>query len=398
MLDERRGGSAGGAGTPESLVDTSRTVRRCADLAYRLMKALVEGDGAEAARIEGEITAGPCDPNWARTIREYVAFFGVAGARGEIPYVRPTAAGESVVPIRTAARIALVADWGTGAEPAKRVLTAIADMRPDVVVHLGDIYYSGTPVECRENFIRPIEAALGANRERIPVFALAGNHDMYCGGVGYYPMIAALNPGTLRQAASYFCLRSMDSSWQILAMDTGLNDYNPVRVSDALTYVEPDERAWHLRRIREFGGRTILLSHHQLFSAFARIGSSGTSACNPHLLAMLAEFQVAGPIAAWFWGHEHSLDIYRPFAGLGRGRCIGHGAVPVFAEEGGRKPLEGLVDAPQLVPGTEPSVERGIYAHGFAMLTLGTSDMASHAEYFEVLEGTTRSVYAETIA
>ena len=37
-----------------------------------------------------------------------------------------------------------------------------------------------------------------------------------------------------------------------------------------------------------------------------------------------------GSIAAWFWGHEHSLGIYEPYAGLDKGRCIGCGAIPVF--------------------------------------------------------------------
>jgi 3',5'-cyclic AMP phosphodiesterase CpdA len=152
----------------------------------------------------------------------------------------------------------------------------------------------------------------------LPVFTLSGNHDMYCGGVGFYELIKHLNSPPFTQTASFFCLRSADEKWQLLAMDTGLHDDNPASVADALTYLEEDELAWHCDRIKEFAGRTILLSHHPLFSAFSAIGPSNASgrrsATNPLLLKAFERMVVSKPIAAWFWGHEHTLSIYGPFA------------------------------------------------------------------------------------
>jgi hypothetical protein len=282
-----------------------------------------------------------------------------------------------------------------------RVLKQVADARPDVLIHLGDIYYSGTPNECDANFSRPIHAELGHGGRTLPVFALSGNHDMYCGGVGYYDMIDRLNAPPAQQTASYFCLRSTDGEWQFVAMDTGLHDFSPLAVEDAVTYVEPDEVEWIARRVREFPGRTILLSHHQLFSAFSPIGKAGPngvrSPCNPHLLAMFAELKDEGRIAAWFWGHEHSLGIYKPFAGLRRGRCIGNGAVPVYGFEEIYRPVDGLIRIPELVEGALPVQKAGVYPHGFTMLELGRAGSEARARYFLDEAGKARCFYEEAL-
>jgi len=255
------------------------------------------------------------------------------------------------------------------------------------VIHLGDIYYSGTATECSTYFQRIVDMVLDRARTKIPIYTLSGNHDMYSGGAGYYDLLAALNDPPQRQPASFFCLRATDQSWQFIAMDTGLHDHNPFDVSGALTYLEPDEEDWHAARIGEFPGRTILLSHHQLFSAFSRIGPAGPDGrgnpCNPPLLKSLQRFQAAAPgrVAAWLWGHEHNLCIYQPYAGLDCGRCIGHGAVPVFDSEAPYAPLPDLPDPPQLVAETQLPSKNDLYAHGYAMVTLGGA--TARIDYFE---------------
>ncbi len=76
--------------------------------------------------------------------------FGSTGVQ-PIPYVRPADVGNYTIPIKAGAKIALFGDWGTGGEPARRILEQMRQQQPDVVVHLGDIYYSGTDSECRSN-------------------------------------------------------------------------------------------------------------------------------------------------------------------------------------------------------------------------------------------------------
>jgi hypothetical protein len=155
-------------------------------------------------------------------------------------------------------------------------------------------------------------------------------------------------------------------------MDTGLHDDNPGTVAGAVTYLEEDELAWHCDRIKEFSGRTILLSHHQLFSAFSPIGSADSqgkrAAINPSLLKAFKQMTEKKEIAAWFWGHEHTLSIYKPFAGLERGRCLGHGAVPVSVIDEIYKPLPDLDNAPATIDQSKLGTTGGVYNHGYAVL------------------------------
>ncbi len=377
------------------------SVRSCAELGLQLLEAKVRGDGAEVARLTGEFTGGVCDPAWASTILEYAKYFGPNGTRRSVPYVRPAEAGEGVIEIKAGARVGLVSDWGTGAGPAREVMRHLAALAPDVLVHLGDIYYSGTPRECEANFRLVVDAAF-APEGAPPTYVLAGNHDMYCGGVGYYGLISSLNAGSKRQKASFFCLRSSDERWQVLAMDTGLHDYSPLSVNDAVTHIETEELEWHRRRVAEFDGKTILLSHHQAFSAFSAIGPADSQgrrdATNPNLMAAYRTLNAGSKVAAWFWGHEHNLCVYDRFGGVERGRCIGHGAVPVFATDDVYAPLADLADAPTLVPSTKLALDGGVWAHGFALLTLGEGGAPCRAEYHQVPTDDPSPLYVESIA
>jgi V8-like Glu-specific endopeptidase len=374
---------------------------RCASLAMQMLQAKLSGDAATLARLKGEMDSGKCDPGWATTIEEYVKYFGPTGTRAQPIYVTPAKAGEKALPIKAGCRVGLIGDWGTGAAPARRLLGLVKAQKPDVLIHLGDIYYSGTPEECATKFEAEMTAAFGPKETRIPIYTLAGNHDMYCGGVGYYGLIQRLNRAPSTQEASFFCLRGEDASWQILAMDTGRHDYSPLGVEDVVTFVEADEQAWLQRRIAEFNGRTILMSHHQLFSAYSRIGPKDrrgrANPVNPQLLDMFTGFgEPRERIAAWFWGHEHNLCIYERYVGLARGRCLGHSAVPVFIEDDPYETLEGLRNPPKIVAATEVSHDGSYYRHGFAMLTLNAGG-AGTAEYFEDREGIATRTYTETL-
>ncbi len=170
-------------------------------------------------------------------------------------------------------------------------------------------------------------------------------------------------------------------------------------VEDAVTHLEDDEVDWHCERIREFEGRTILLSHHQPFSAFSVIGKRDEkgrlSPTNPDLIKALYAFQAEGRIAAWFWGHEHTFTIYKPFANLDRGRCIGHGAVPVSVKDDIYMPLHGLTSEPEIVPGTKLGQQGSVWMHGYAMLKIGPNGVVAH--YYQDMGGKPNLVYSETI-
>jgi DNA/RNA endonuclease G (NUC1) len=375
----------------------------CATLGWQLLQAKVLGDGASEKRVRAQLRGSTCDPLWAQTIDEYVKYyFGTLGTRRDQIYVTPEQAGSKVIGIAAGAKVALIGDWGTGADPARRVLEQVKALNPDVIVHLGDIYYSGTDEECQTNFEEIFNQVFDRAKTKLPpVYTLAGNHDMYCGGVGYYKLIKRLNKPAMTQPASFFCLRTKDDSWQLLAMDTGRHDYSPFSVNDVVTFVEPDEQHWLHERLQEFSGKTILLSHHQLFSAFSAIGKPGTNgmlrAYNPQLQATYDVLRGTGKhIAAWFWGHEHNLCIYEPYNNLNCGRCIGHSAIPVFAADTPYDPLPNLQDPPSIKNESMLSTIGQFYTHGFAMLTLTVGGDAT-ADYFEDLNGSANKLYSETI-
>jgi hypothetical protein len=240
---------------------------------------------------------------------------------------------------------------------------------------------------------------------------------MYAGGVGYFETLAKLNPSPpfmpeQAQAASYFCLRNPSRAFQILAMDSGLHDGDPFTVATDVTWLEAEEAAWHVEQINSFhaeGGRTILLSHHQLFTAFDPIGASETrppelQAYNPNLLQTFREVLDAGKVLAWFWGHEHNCAIYQPYGPLSRGRCIGHGAIPVMAEPDPYAPNPRIANPPRLVddpktgrPLRLPLAPDGLmYQHGYAILRLNDVMRTATAEYYVAGEPTS-PFFVETL-
>src|SRR4051794_11677085 len=90
------------------------TAKFCASMAFKLAKAEISGDSAEADRLRKELTTpmGPCDPRWA----EVVAIYLHNRVKGGIPYRRHQALSDFVTDGRLPAkcRVALIADWGTG--------------------------------------------------------------------------------------------------------------------------------------------------------------------------------------------------------------------------------------------------------------------------------------------
>jgi hypothetical protein len=177
-----------------------------------------------------------------------------------------------------------------------------------------------------------------------------------------------------------------------------------------MTYLEPDELRWHvdkIERVHAAGGKTILLSHHQLFSPFAAIGRASAKpgdapAYNTNLLSAFRDVLQAGKIAGWFWGHEHNLAIYEPYGPLRTGRCIGHGAVPVMASQHPYQVIAGLADPPQLVrdPQTGRPIELvtnddGVFGIGYVLVTL-RGDRTAEVAYY-VLDRDD-PIYKETLA
>ncbi len=254
-------------------------------------------------------------------------------------YPQPYTNQTGIFPLDAVTRVSLISDWGSGTESAYKVMQHVREVqKPAVTIHLGDIYYTGTAEEVQKYFLGIDDWYRGTQRS----FALNANHEMYCGGAGYFDHILP----TLDQPATYFCLEN--EYWRVIGLDSGywcpviplaeqfrstkLDEEN-IRWLSEVVFADPNDKR-----------PVILLSHHPWFSAFehhyARLGEQ----LSPWL----------DRIVLWFWGHEHRFCGYGKYGLDGhlpvRGRCIGHGGMPVDLNNAKRKELP-LVFVDQRVAG-----------------------------------------------
>ncbi len=255
-------------------------------------------------------------------------------------------------------RVALLSDWGTGLYGAPKSAASIAadPRRYDLVLHLGDVYYSGTQGEVKERFLdhwpRP-QSALSR--------ALNANHEMYTGGEGYFRVVLP----AFTQPASYFALQN--NHWILVGLDSAYADHD----------LHGDQVAW-LERIAASAGsrKMVVFSHHQPFSL---LDSQG-----PKLVTKLGSLLSQRKIFAWYWGHEHRCVLYDAHPAWGvLGRCIGHGGYPHFRDKLAHLPSDQpkwrRLETKNLVPGAvildapNPFVEghaEEYGAHGYLTLEL----------------------------
>ena len=246
-------------------------------------------------------------------------------------------------PGSNAIRISIAGDWGTGTDEAFRIANRIANTSPDITIHLGDVYYVGDLHEIQEKCLgMTMNGYTGVNwpKGSQGSFALNGNHEMYANGRPYFQTFLKTlgmqgNPGG--QEASFFCLET--PSWRILAIDTGYNSVGvPILGSipiikkipflGADCHLENDIIDWLRNTVKpaENAKPTLLLSHHQYFTAFPDEEEYSKPA------SQLAEFFQKQEIV-WIWGHEHRLGIYDKYKTADGitfyGRCVGHSGMPV---------------------------------------------------------------------
>jgi len=228
-------------------------------------------------------------------------------------------------------RVALAGDWGSGTKDADEIARCIEREEPHFTIHLGDIYYVGTPEETAAHMLGGKVLWPTGSRGS---FALNANHEMYARGKAYFTLLLpALGQRDAAgafggQKASFFALKNDD--WLVVGLDTGYYSVGyPIfeKIFKPSAKLHDRQLEW-LRdtvRIEDDQQRgIILLSHHQYYSQF----ESGYEKAAKQLAAL-----VNRPVL-WFWGHEHRFALYGQHATHKSklevyGRCLGHGGLPI---------------------------------------------------------------------
>jgi hypothetical protein len=232
-------------------------------------------------------------------------------------------------PLPNKARIAVLSDWGTGLYGGPVCARSIeADNKKfNLLLHLGDVYYSGDIEEVEERFLKFWPKVPGAISR-----ALNSNHEMYSGGYGYFDRILP----AFKQKSSYFAFQN--DYWLLVGLDTGYSEHE----------LYGSQAEWLLKLVKNAGDRRVVLfSHHQPYSLYEKQGAA--------LVRQIGKLLDHQKIHAWYWGHEHRCVVYdqHPIWGV-LGRCVGHSAFPYFRDDFDQplaKPGWQRVTGRNLVPG-----------------------------------------------
>jgi hypothetical protein len=230
--------------------------------------------------------------------------------------------------------IAIIGDWGTGdwqdgtcPPPAKLVADAIRQINPapDILIHLGDVYYSGREREETDRLLNGFPGAgSGYN------FTLNSNHEMYSGANGYFG--DALNhPLFIHQNhCSYFAIKYRH--WIIIGLDSAYYDNSFMVSKGALSNSDNQYQQDFIQNLNiQPDDLVIVLTHHP------GIDFDGNT-----ILPLFTEINSALHRSPdyWYYGHIHDGIVYDEHSIAGdaslktysgtypRLRCVGHSSIP----------------------------------------------------------------------
>jgi hypothetical protein len=370
-------------GMPDSVITPQRYKSEFLDFDNKraLLKSKIVGpDGT----LFLDIPYGQFDPGWAmagilnifrsmRIIHDHKFI--------ETPAIVTSFAGQESL------TVCLIGDWGTGLwkdgkydPPSKLIADAIKNMPvpPDIIIHLGDVYYSGLKSEEQRNLLDMFPTARGKFN-----FTLNSNHEMYSGAHGYFdnalkdPMFSCQTNG------SYFAIKFMN--WVILGLDSAYFDRSAMVLKGALA----DDNSVQKDFIRSLNisahHKIILLTHHP---------GMDYNGMEINRLLVQQVYEALGNIYPdyWYYGHIHNGIVYNQFSAVGdptyqtrsgtypRLRCVGHSAIPFGPAELGENPgIDYWAHNP--LPDPDEKQEHRVL-NGFAMLSLREDAMTENM--FEV--------------
>jgi Calcineurin-like phosphoesterase len=366
----------------------------------------VGGDGT----LISTVTFAQLDPAWALTgvFYLYYYFLGAKKATFGIKPVTVNIGGPPPQPPPPASlTIAVMGDWGTGQwqdgtynSPAVLVGNAINSLKPDIMLHLGDVYYSGISFEESARLLQAFPKGSKYN------FTMNSNHEMYDGGNGYFGT-ALKNPlFTLQNQTSYFVINYAD--WVLVALDSAFYDQSFFVMEGGLN---AGQQAFVQGLNIDSSKKVVMFTHH---TALTTDGSDINNKKDPNNLfaAVYTALNKRYP-DFWYYGHTHNGIVYNDksvtknyttaFNRHPQIRCVGHAAIPfgngydLYDNTG--KPIP-VVDyyahtpLPQTSPVPDPRQKKRVL-NGFAILTLKSKSLTE--DFYEVYPaGTKQKIWSKT--
>jgi len=309
-------------GLPDSPISKDEWER---DLAILDSTGKPASDGSLVARSDLAVA----DFCWVIAVLKYALL--------ELQYDKPHPFVKASGPIQlegspSSLRLTLAGDWGSGqwndpghVYPAKTILDQMIGTQPDFMVHLGDVYYAGTPAT---SVIDPDEEKRYFTDLWQPgsrgALALNSNHEMYSGANGLFEALGN-QLFAVQKGASYFAIEI--ENWLVLGLDSAYFDTSALYMDGALT--DPDQLGF-IKGFDPANKLVMVLTHH---NGLDYTGTKPMPLWNQVCGALGKEPEV------WYWGHIHNGIVYteRSLAGSTLARCCGHGGLP-FAKAYG---LEG---------------------------------------------------------
>ena len=275
------------------------------DYAASIALSAMSAPGADRV-IVGSEPYEALDPGWIGAFYQYLFATHVPLPTGLPPTIQ----------IADDVALGILGDWGSGGAAALAVGNAIADMKLDHTIHLGDVYYSGTPDEQRANFLAHWPAGI---HPTAPSFALNSNHEMYSGGAGYFNTLLADPRFAAQQGHSAFALEN--AYWLVIALDTAYEARDFLYKQGVLNAAQLGWAVARVGQARSAKKHVIVLTHHHGLELADETMQTATrtEVWRPIVDALRPDF--------WYFGHNHAGVIYEPEENV-YARCIGHGAVP----------------------------------------------------------------------
>ena len=340
-------------------------------------QVILEGPGVPSSdgKLVGYSDFMTMDPGWIEAVIYYLYY--LAEPTKIHPFVKQT--GAPINFTGSTLSIAVIGDWGTGKwqdgadsdGPGLDILAQAVALKPDLIIHLGDVYYVGTSSSSwnqeNDNFVKLWQAGSQGT------FTINSNHEMYDGANGYFkdalsnPMFAA------QKGASYFALTYRD--WVILGLDSAYdatwpdNTMTPFYMQGRLT---DSDQINFIQGLDLTDKKVIVMTHH---TGMATPGMSSSGEGKYQLWDDVNAALGGNDPDYWYWGHVHNGIVYTADAVAGsktKARCVGHGAIP-FGSAYGLKgaPVSYFANTPykQVNPNPTPQQQARVL-NGFALLTL----------------------------